>query len=704
MKEIKFINDLMAKMTLKEKIGQLYQTSYDGGVITGPEFASSNIITLLKKGEVGSVLGLWDPEVMKKLQDIATKETRLGIPIMNCFDVIHGCKTLLPINLAMSCSWNPNLIRKSNKMVAYESTHSSIDLTFAPMLDLARDPRWGRVMECNGEDPYLAKELAKAEVRGFHDGGLATCAKHYVGYGACVGGRDYDAVDMSTTTLFEYYLPPFKEAIKSGTEMVMTSFNSFNGIPSSVNQYLLRHVLRKKLRFDGVIISDWASMLEAINHKVALNEKEVAEKSILAGVDHEMVTTCYHDYLEELVKEKKVPIGYIDEACYRVLKLKYDLGLFSNPYKNIHLDEANYLLLKESKDVALKMSYESICLLENDGSLPLKKKDKIAFIGPYVDEKKVVGAWGGKVDFNDTVTLHDALKNSHYHYSYAKGCEMFEYKTDLKEEAINLAKTSDVIVYTMGEEQWMSGESHSRATLSVIDAHDKLLDELLKLGKKIILIIYSGRPLVLTKYKKLCEEGKVQAILYAWFLGTMSGQAILDTLYGRNNPSGKITMSFPRDVGQIPIYYNYLPCGRPSIPNTNNDYRLRYIDMKIDALYPFGYGLSYSRFKYDNLRRASPERLEFMIDITNESDVSGSEVVELYISSPSSGLISRPVKELKGFKKVAFKAHETKTVSFVIDKDELMYHVDEKKVHFSGTYRVYIGTSSLNEKYIEFNV
>lgn len=698
-----FVKELMSKMTLREKIGQMYQTSYDGGVITGPEFQKSNIITSLKKGEVGSVLGLWEPEVMKKLQDIATNETRLKIPIMNCFDIIHGCKTILPINLAMSCSWNPSLIRKANKMVAYESTNSSVDLTFAPMLDLARDPRWGRVMECNGEDPYLASRLAKAEVEGFHDGGLATCAKHYVGYGACVGGRDYDAVDMSKTTLFNYYLPPFKAAIKSGTEMVMTSFNSFNGIPSSVNEYLLRHCLRKKLKFDGVVISDWASMMETIKHKVARDAKEVAKKSIIAGVDHEMVTTCYIDYLEELVKEKEIPESLIDEACERVLLLKYKLGLFSDPYKHICFDEGKYFLTNENKKVAVEMAKESICLLENDGSLPLNKKNKVSFIGPYIDEKKVVGAWGGKVDFNDTVTIKESLDKNHYKYIWSKGTEMFNNDENLLDEAINIAKESDVIIYTMGEEQWMSGESHSRATLGVIDCHDKLLDELLKLGKKIILVIFSGRPLVLTKYKKLYEEGKINAIIYSWFLGTMSGEAIVDTLYGKNNPSGKITMTFPRSVGQIPLYYNYLSSGRPNVPGENNDYRLRYIDMDISPLYPFGYGLSYAKFRYGKMEVFVNDKINVKIEVENLSNLFAKEIIQLYIEAPS-GVVARPVKELKGFKKVSFKGLETKVVEFNLDKKDLMYYYEEKLVPFTGTYKVFVGPNSNIQEYKEFEI
>ncbi|MBP5551328.1 MAG: glycoside hydrolase family 3 C-terminal domain-containing protein [Bacilli bacterium] len=703
-----FVLDLMRKMTLREKIGQMYQSTYDGSLITGNVKESKNTLSSIKNGEVGSILGLNDVSVIKKLQEVAVNETKHKIPLIFCNDIIHGCRTMIPINLAMSCSWNPSLIEKACEMVGYESSHSGVNLTFSPMLDLARDPRWGRVMEGNGEDPYLSKKIAAAYIKGYHKGGIGACAKHFVGYGACVGGRDYDGVEMSTSTLFNFYLPPFREAINNGCEMVMSAFNTFNDVPVTINDYLLRHVLRKKIGFKNVVITDWGSLEEIMEHKCAADMAECAKKGILAGVDHEMYTRCYIDNLEKLVSEGIVSEKLVDEACYRVLDVKYKMGLFANPYKAIYPNPENYFLEEKSKKIAYQVASQALCLLENNGTLPLKKRQKVAFIGPFVEEKKVVGAWGGKVNFDDTITIKEALDNGNYHYLYAKGSKMFDSDEALLKEAIDVAKDADTIVLTIGEEQWMSGENHSRTSLDVISAHDALLEELTKLEKRIVLVIFSGRPLVLTKYKKLYEENKVHAILYAWFLGTMSGDAIVDCLYGKINPSGKLTMSFPRGIGQVPIYYNHLPSGRPHDDNGNNDYLMRYIDMDIYPLYPFGYGLSYSRFIYGDIILSKNEiglndKLQVSVEIVNDSSYKGMEVVELYISAPS-GNVSRPIKELKGFKKVKFNAFEKKIVSFDLNPKDLMYYVGEKMVPYFGKYKLFVGANSSVENFKEFNL
>ena len=703
-----FVLELMKKMTLREKIGQMYQTTYDGSLITGNVHSIHNTLEDLKNGEVGSILGLNDVDVIKRLQDIAVGETKNKIPLIFCNDIIHGCRTMLPINLAMSCTWNPDLIEKGCAMVGYESSHSGVNLTFSPMLDIARDPRWGRVMEGNGEDPYLSKKIAASYVKGYHKGGIGACAKHFVGYGACFGGRDYDGVEISTTTLFNNYLPPFKEAISNGCEMVMSSFNSFNGIPVTINDYLLRHVLRKKLGFKNVVITDWGSLEEVIEHRCAKNYSECAKKGILAGIDHEMYTRCFIDNLEKLVLDGIVEEKLVDEACYRVLNVKYKMGLFANPYKAIYPNLENYFLEEKSKKIAYQVASQALCLLENDGILPLAKCEKVAFIGPFVEEKRVVGAWGGKVNFNDTITIKEALDNGIYHYSYAKGSKMFESDDALLSEAIDVASKADTIVLTIGEEQWMSGENHSRTSLDVISAHEALLDELIKLEKRIVLVIFSGRPLVLTKYKKLYEENKIHAILYAWFLGTMSGKAIVDCLYGKVNPSGKLTMSFPRGVGQVPIYYNHLPSGRPHDDNGNNDYLMRYIDMDIYPLYPFGYGLSYSRFIYGDIVLSKNEislndKLQASVEIVNDSSYQGMEVIQLYICSPS-GNVSRPIKELKGFKKVSFTPFEKKIVTFDLNPKDLMYYEGEKMVNYFGKYKLFIGPNSSVENFKEFNL
>ena len=693
-----FVLDLMKRMTLKEKIGQLYDAPYDGSLITGVNHTTKSTASLLKDGLVGSILGLNDVDAIRELQEIAVTKTRCKIPLMFCNDIIHGCKTILPINLAMSCSWNPSLIEKACEVVGYESSHSGVNLTFSPMLDIARDARWGRVMEGNGEDPFLSSKIAQAYIKGYHKGGIGACAKHFIGYGACVGGRDYDGVEISTSTLFNIYLPPFRQAIKSSCDMVMTSFNTFNDIPVVTNDYLLRHVLRDKAGFKGVTITDWGSMEEVIEHGCASCKKEAAKKGIIAGNDHEMATTCYIDYLEELVNSGEVEEKLIDEACYRVLDLKYRLGLFSNPFKNIYANQQDYFLTAKNKDIACKMAEESICLLENDGILPLTKKQKVCYIGPFVEEKRVIGAWGGKGDIRDTITIKEALDEAKIKYSYALGARMFDTDSGLLEEAKEVARDANTIVLTIGEEQWMSGENHSRTSIDVIKAHDELLEEVLKLGKRIVLVVYGGRPLVLTKYKKLYEEGKVHAILYAWFLGTMSGKAIVKTLYGKNNPSGKLTMSFPCAVGQVPIYYNHLPSGRPHLDGGNNDYLMRYIDASIHPLYPFGYGLSYSKFSYGDIRLSSDvirtnDKLKVSIAVTNDSNIKGMETIQVYIKAPS-GKLSRPVKELKGFKKVEFKPFEKKVIEFDLNPKDLMYYENEKLVAYGGKYKLFIGDNS----------
>ncbi len=706
-----FVEELLRKMTLSEKIGQMYQTNYEGSAQTGPAIDTSKTMDLIKEGKLGSILSLYDNDTIKRLQ-LAAVNTKNKIPLLFCNDIIHGCRTMLPINLAMSTSWNPKLVEESSKMVAYEASHSGVQVTFSPMVNLSRDPRWGRVMESNGEDVYLSKELTKSYIKGYQQGNLkgensiGACIKHFAAYGAAIGGRDYDGVDMSEGELFNNYLDPYKEAIKCDVAMMMSSFNSYNGIPAVANKYLLDDVLRKKLGFNKVVITDYASVNELRKHKVAKDEKESAYLAIKAKNDIEMASTNYLDSLEELVKSGEVSESEIDEACRRVLNLKYELGLFENPLKNIYSDFPKYWLKDESRAIAKKMADESIVLLENDGVLPLKK-EKVSFIGPFVKEKKVVGAWGGKCDYNDTVTIYEALNNKNKKYDYALGSNIFDTNEELISEAVNVAKKSSVVILTVGEEQWMSGESHSRARLDLPSSQERLIDEITNLGKKVILIIFAGRPLVLTKYKKMYLEGKISAILYAWYLGTESGNTIVDTLYGVNNPSAKLTMSFPYDVGQIPVYYNHLPSGRPIEDKNNTDYCLRYIDMPLEPLYPFGYGMSYSEVKYgkielDKDKLFDNSKITVSISITNTSSVKTKEVVEMYIEAMY-GVVSRPVRELKGFNKVLLKPGETKKVSFTINKDTLSYYKGSKKVNCYGKYRVYLVSDSSKENFVEID-
>lgn len=700
---------LLKQMTLKEKIGQLYQATYFGAASTGPEFDNSDTLKYVHEGLAGSILGLSDNKVIYALQKEAVENSRLHIPLIFCNDIIHGCKTMFPVPLGMSSSWNPHLIEESCKVAAYESSHSGVHLTFSPMLDLVRDPRWGRVVESNGEDPYLSSEIAKAYVKGYQQGdvasenSIAACAKHFVGYGACVGGRDYDSVDMSETTLFNFYLPPYREAIKNDVKMVMSSFNTYNNVPVHGNKYLLRKVLRDKLKFKQVVVSDYAGVYELTNHKQARDARPAAKLSINAGVDIEMVSTCYLTHLESLVETNEVDVKTIDEAVLRILELKYEMGLFDNPYQKIYFNDSDYFLKDNALDVSRKMANESIILLENDGLLPLKKKQKVLYVGPFVDNKNVSGSWMGKGDNNQTLSIKEVLDNEKYQYYYLKGCDIKNNKYDL----LDIPNDIDSIVYTVGEDSYDSGESKSKAHLKLPAIQDEVLNELLKLNKKIILICFAGRPLILTKYKKLFDEGKISGIIYCYWLGTMSGKAIVDTLYGKNNPSGKASMTFLRSVGQAPLYYNRLSTGRPHYENQNNDYRLRYIDEEVSPLYPFGYGKSYSCFSYDEVKTTKniltkKDKITVSTYVTNDSNIGGKEIVELYIECLYSSL-SRPLKELKGFKKIYLKPHEKKLVSFTLSCKDFAFYDQDKLTYESSEFKIYLGCNSDQNNYCLIN-
>ena len=670
------VNNLMSNMTLKEKIGQMYQTGYAGTAVTGPQFDSSSTVQDIKEGKVGSIIGLYENTVIYSLQKTAVENSRLGIPLLFCNDIIHGCRTAFPINLALSAAWNPQVVYDCASVSAYESSHSGVNLVFSPMLDLVRDPRWGRVMESNGEDPYLSSVLAKEYVRGYQGDltsydTVAACAKHYVGYGAALAGREYNTVDFSRRSLFQYYLKPFKAAIDADVKMVMTSFNVFEDVPVTANKYLLRDVLRDELGFNGVVISDYTSSMEIMNHKIARTEKEVAKKCIKAGLDHEMIYTSYINYLEELVNEGEVDVKLIDEACYRVLYLKYELGLFDNPYKNIYLDFESYWLSDDAKAKSLNAALEAPVLLKNNNKVLPIKDEKIAIIGPLAETKRVIGPWAGKASVKDCISLLEALDSSGHEYVYAKGSDIFETTDELINEAISKAKDVDKIILTVGEHQHMAGEANARADIRIPDAQVKLINELAKLGKPMVLLTFASRPLDLTNV-----VDKVDGILYVWFLGTMSGVAIEKLIYGKVNPSGKLTMSFPYTVGQVPVYYNCLNTGRPYEPN--NFYTSRYMDIPNKPLYPFGYGLSYSNFKYDKLvienkNIKKNDTIKVSVEVKNESDVAGYEVVELYIEALSFS-VARPLLELKGFKKVWFEANESKTITFDLDSNSLSYY------------------------------
>ena len=707
-KENEFIKKLMDQMTLDEKIGQLYESNYDGGYITGPQFENNDVNQLIKKGLVGSIIGQYDNKVIYNLQKSAVDNTRLHIPLFFSNDIIHGCRTIFPIPLAMSCSWNPKLVESAASVAAKEASHSGVNVTFSPMVDLVRDPRWGRVMESNGEDPYLSSKLSKAYVKGYQGSDLksencvAACVKHYAGYGASEAGRDYNLVDMSLDTFYNYYLPPFEAAVKNKVSMVMSSFNTFNGIPSTCNKFLLRDTLKGRLKFDGVVISDYSSSEELIKHKVCIDLKEVAYKTMMAGLDHEMASRAYIDNLKDF-KNDPIILKYIDDSVSRILRLKYRLGLFDNPYKAINIDFEKYWLKDEYKEMALKAAEESICLLENR-ILPLSKKDKVLFVGPFIDTKQVIGAWSGKADKEDAETLLNELKKTDLNYDYFKGCDIdSNLNLFLLDEKI---QKCDKIVLILGENQWMSGENQSKTNLDLPSVQLELMDYVTKFNKPIVLLIHSGRPLILTKIKKYFDEHLIDAVGYLWFLGTMSSKAIINTIFGDNNPSGKITMSFPYNVGQIPVYYNTLPTGRPLMEGVSDDYLTRYLDAPNEALYPFGYGLSYSKFIYKNLilkDESMEKQLSFSVEVLNDSDVAGYETIEIYIECMND-IVSRPVNELKSFKKLWFKPHETKVVEFTLKRSDLNYYVFGKKHIACGKYGLKVGPNSRNTIVKYFNV
>lgn len=708
------VENLLGKMTIREKIGQLYESPHQGGIITGPEFDSSESVALIKEGLVGSFLGLHNTQQIYNLQKIAVEETRLGIPLFFAFDVIHGFKTIFPINLGMACSWDEQLIEKACNVIADETSHSGVNLTFSPMLDLVRDPRWGRVMESNGEDPYLGSVLAKAYVRGYQkdkltdQNSIGACVKHYIGYGAAEGGREYNTVDMSRRQIFQNYLPPFAAAIEENVASVMTSFNIVDSIPATANEFYLKEVLRNQLQFNGFVVSDYESSKEIIEHKIAKDEKEAAYKCIKAGLDHEMVSQTYLKHLEELVESGEIDTLLIDDAARRILTFKYKIGLFDDPYKNVYDQPEQYYLLDETRELAREMSRHSIVLLKNKGVLPLKNDLSVAIIGPHSDNKEVIGGWGGVGENKDCISLLEGINNlgiENLRIKTAKGCSIEGDDTSGFSEAINLAKESDVVILAVGEEQYMSGEGYSRAYLNLPGVQEDLVKEIVQLGKKVILVIFSGRPLDLTWYDK-----NVDAIIETWFLGSESGNAIADVLFGKHNPSGKLSMSFPYTVGQIPVYYNHHKTGRP--PRREDIFERfssRYADIPNKPLYPFGYGLSYTTYEYSKPllskdKYIKKEPVNVKIKLKNTGVMDGYEIIQLYIEAQSFS-VSRPVRELKRFKKVFLKQGEEKEIEFKLyPKDFSYYNIDMEYVIEDGKYNIFIGgcSSTDNGITIEF--
>ncbi|WP_225035135.1 beta-glucosidase BglX [Winogradskyella sp. SM1960] len=684
------VDSLMNLMTLQEKIGQtvMYSGHWDQ---TGPVVGSDNG-KYIREGNMGAMLNAMSVKGTRDLQTIAVEESRLGIPLLFGYDVIHGHRTIFPINLGLSASWDLKMVEESSRIAAEEASAEGIHWTFAPMIDVSREPRWGRISEGAGEDVYLNNEMGKAYIHGFQGDDLSqpntilACAKHYVAYGAAQAGRDYHTTNMGEGELRNVYLPPFKAAVEAGVETFMSAFNELNGVPTSGNKFTLRDILREEWKFDGFVVSDYTSINEMIQHGFAKDSIDAARIGMNAGVDMDMVGHVYRLHLKKLVEEGKVPEAYINEACKRILLAKFKLGLFDDPYRYIDEDrEANTAYKPEFLAKAREIAAASSVLLQNNNDvLPLSKNTKkIAFIGPLVkDEADIIGNWAAKGERDGKAVsvfegISEYLKSNQI--LYAKGCEILKDDESGFEDAISVSKQADEIVLVMGEDHHMSGEAASRTDLKIPGIQPKLIQKIREANpnKNITLVLMNGRPLNLSD-----EIHLVDAILEVWFPGTMGGAATADLLFGKVNPSGKLTVTFPRNVGQVPIYYNMKNTGRP-IPESNpkEDYKSNYIDVANTPLFAFGHGLSYTKFEYSDLKLSSDEltfnnTIEASVTISNIGDADGHEIAQLYIHDKV-GSVTRPVKELKGFQKIFLKKGESKTVTFTISVDDLKFYNSE---------------------------
>jgi len=699
------INELLKTMTIEEKMGQLMQLiplfydSSKSGSITGPLSDLNMDEDMIWKS--GSVIGVTNAKDMIDIQRIYLEKSNKKIPLLFMYDVIHGFRTIFPIPLGMACSWNLDSAEQLARITAIESSLSGVQVTFSPMADLVRDPRWGRVMESTGEDPYLNGLFAAAIVKGYQGNlddpyNIIACIKHFAGYGAVEAGREYNTVDMSDHTLREYYLPSYKAALDAGCEMVMAAFNPIHGIPATGNRYLMRDILRKEWGFDGPIISDWASIEELIKHGVAANGKEAAILAIEAGVDIEMMTSNYINNLKQLIEEGIVAQVLLDEAVLRILKLKEKFGLFENPYKAADPEKADQTCVcEEFRQAAREISAKTIVLLKNDGILPFSKDKKVAIIGPHADNCGISGNWRALGRADETISLYAGICNKigSNLVVMEKGCEIAGQNENDFVKAINVAKEADVILLALGEEQDKTGEAASRAFLTLPGVQEKLVDAILKLNKPTAVVLFNGRPLEI----KSLEE-KVPAILEAWFPGTEGGNAIAEILYGDVNPSARLTMSFPYTVGQIPVYYNSFNTGRPYSEGCADPVS-KYLDIPNAPLYPFGYGLSYTNFEYREIEISKKtmnqeETLTASIVVKNVGAMGGIETVQLYIRDLVGSTI-RPLMELKGFRQITLGIGEEQKVEFEITTQMLKFH--DFKGNFkaeAGEFLVMIGCNS----------
>lgn len=710
-----FIAKLMQKMTLDEKLGQLNQLSGEGDV-TGPT-SSSDYLADIKAGKVGSMLNVFTVKYTNKLQQLAVEKTRLGIPLLFGYDVVHGHRTIFPISLGEAASWDLPAIENAARVAAAEASAEGIHWTFAPMVDIARDPRWGRMSEGAGEDPYLGSLIAKARIKGFQGDDLAATntvlatAKHFAVYGLAQAGRDYHSTDVSDVELWNTYLPPFKASVDAGVATFMTAFNDVNGIPATGSQYLLTDVLKQQWSFNGFVVSDYTAVNELIPHGFAKDNSHAAELALNAGLDMDMVGQLYLKNIKQLISEGKVSVAQVDDSVRRILEMKYRLGLFEDPYRYSNEQrQAAEIYKPEYLEAARDVARKSIVLLKNNKDiLPLNKKtNSIAVIGPLADSKRdMLGSWHAAGNWDMPTTLLEGIKakvDPAVAVSYVKGASYDLTANDEAgfEEAIAIAQKADVIVLAMGEAGNMSGEAKSRSSIDLPGNQQALLRKLKKLGKPMVLVLMNGRPLTLS-----WEDEHMDAIVETWFAGTMGGHAIADVLFGDYNPSGKLPVTFPRVLGQVPIYYNMKNTGRPF--SQDSEYTTHYIDVSNDPLYVFGYGLSYTQFTYsdivlDKAIMPGDGKMTATIKVTNSGKYDGRETVQLYIRDLV-GSITRPVKELKAFQQVFIKKGETKELRFELSaKDLAFYNRDLHFVAEKGDFKLFIGGDSADVKAVDFSL
>lgn len=706
------VDSVMKLMTLDEKIGQmvLYSSDWD---VTGPSL-KKGYMDEIRKGNCGNIFNAYTAAYTRKLQKIAVEESRLKIPLLFGYDVIHGHKTIFPISLGESASWDMAAIEKSARVSATEAAASGINWTFAPMCDISVDPRWGRVSEGAGEDSFLGSKIAAARVHGFQGDNLAdtltilACVKHFAAYGAPLAGRDYNTVDMSKRVFLDTYLPPYKAAIDAGAMSVMSSFNELDGVPATGSKYLLTDILRDKLGFKGFVVTDYTSINEMVNHGVAANEADAGLLAIKAGVDMDMQGDVYAKYLKKQVEDGLVTEKAINDAVRRILKVKFMLGLFDDPYRYCNeAREKREIYAPAHLEAALDVAKKSMVLLKNNNqTLPLKKGEKIAVIGELAaSQRDLLGSWIAAGDANYAKSILDELKayNGDANVIYSEGCKKMGEDRSEFAAAISAARRADKIVMVIGESGDWSGEASSRTNIDVPGVQTELLEKLKALKKPIVVVLMNGRPLTLTKENDLAD-----AMLEAWFPGTMGGKAITQVLFGEYNPSGKLTMTFPRNVGQIPIFYYEKNTGRP-IYLPNPKYKSRYIDCPNDPLFPFGFGLSYTTFAYSDIKLSTTGltdkgELKASVNVTNTGGVAGEEVVQCYVRDLV-GSVTRPVKELKGFDKIALKAGESKVVTFTITPDMLAFHrLDMTYGTEPGDFKLFIGGNSRDVKEIGFKL